>query len=261
MNDIEHDIQNRNWGCRMKISDKVSETAKTRAPVWPDIAGRFPDDRECLAAFVALETAEILAGVKPASLVNLVNRDRCCGKNFYALWKELGQGILAESSLQGRILADRGDSLLLLLYNQSALEGLLATRGVLSVLKKAGYHEPITVSSIVFELQQRLAHGRFPHEIGALLGYPVKDVAGFLGWGKLPCTGTSPWKMFGDPRVSLDLADSFRRSRYSMAVRLMGETKPCECLRSCAGTAIAGRTCVFLSELDENENQNYQEAV
>jgi hypothetical protein len=46
----------------------------TRTPLWGDIAGRFSNDRECLASFLALETAEILDGVKPGNLINVTNR-------------------------------------------------------------------------------------------------------------------------------------------------------------------------------------------
>jgi hypothetical protein len=245
----------------MKCSVLAPETVTTRKPVWLDIAGRFPDDRECLAAFLAFETAEILEGVKPASLVNLVNRERCCGKNFYALWKDLGTGIISQSSLQGLVLTDRGDSLLLMLYHRYDLERLLANRGVASVLRKAGYPAPFTEASVLGELQRRMSAGNFPHEIGTLLGYPVKDVAGYLGWGKLPCTGTVPWKMFGDPSASLALAEAFRRSRSSMAVRLLADTKPIECLRSCAMSAEALAEAEFSTTCNENDNQYYKEAV
>jgi len=43
---------------------------------WQDVAGRFDDPRECLASFLALETAEVIAGEKPANLLGIANR-RC----------------------------------------------------------------------------------------------------------------------------------------------------------------------------------------
>jgi hypothetical protein len=40
-------------------------------PVWTELAAGFPEDRDCLAAFIALEAAEVLDGVKPSNLINV----------------------------------------------------------------------------------------------------------------------------------------------------------------------------------------------
>lgn len=49
-------------------------------PMWQELSRRFPHDRDCLASYLALETAEVLEGVKPANLVNVVNKRRSCGR-------------------------------------------------------------------------------------------------------------------------------------------------------------------------------------
>ena len=41
---------------------------RPQAPTWHQLAPRFAGERECMAAFLALETAEVLEGVKPANL-------------------------------------------------------------------------------------------------------------------------------------------------------------------------------------------------
>ena len=208
-----------------------STTNIRRKPVWSDISGRFSRDRDCLAAFLTLETAEILSGVKPSNLINLANRSKQCGRNFYALWKEHGIGLIGESCLEVRELADRGDSLLLLLYRKDLLENLLCRSNVINMLRMAGYREELDIESVVSELRTRLADGGFPHEIGIFLGYPLKDVAGFLGWGRLPCSGCGPWRMYGNPSESLRLAKTFSLCRRRMARRLLSSGMPYDCLR------------------------------
>lgn len=214
-------------------------TIKQRKPVWNDIAARFPQDRDCLAAFIALKTAEVLDGVKPSSLVNLANNCHPCGRNFYALWKEHGCGLIGESHLEALELIDRGDSLLLLFFDRDSLERLLSKPAIKTLLRKAGYTERIDVQSVLNELQMRLSTSKFPHEIGILLGYPLKDVAGFMGLGRLPFSCQGPWKIYGDPRESLLLAETHRQCRCLMSRQLISGCNPHECLRARpAGTGL-----------------------
>ena len=199
-------------------------------PLWHDLAERFTDERDCLAAFLALETAEVLDGEKPANLINLPNRRRPCGRNLYQLWRRHGAALMGQSTLAVRELVDRGDSLLLLFYQPQTLTALLAKANVSGFLRQAGYPQPSTSESALDELQARFKATGFPHEIGVFLGYPLKDVAGFLGWVDLPVTCQGPWKIYGNPVKSLALADCFRACRRRMAHRLSRCATAVDCL-------------------------------
>jgi len=189
-------------------------------PTWRDLSSRFADDRSCLAAFLALEGAEVLEGDKPANLVNIVNRAQPCGRNLYRLWRLYGEEMTGLCGLRADVLADRGESLLLMLWNPERLEELLQRAPVRGMLRRLGYPEDVASNSLPDILRTRLANGGFPHEVGIFLGYPLKDVAGFLGWTRLPFSCQGPWKIFGDPGSSLALAARFRRHRQSVANRL-----------------------------------------
>lgn len=202
-----------------------------RRPTWHDLAELFADERECLASFLALEAAEVLDGEKPANLVNLANRRRACGRNLYRMWRRHGASLLRQGNLAVRELVDRGDSLLLLLYRPQTLAKLLARPNVAGFLRKAGYSNPSDLQTSLTELQSRISVAGFPHEIGVFLGYPLKDVAGFMGWAPLPFTYQGPWKIYGDPAGSLDLAEAFLQSRCRMARRLRCCATPVDCLQ------------------------------
>lgn len=204
---------------------------RERRPLWHDLAERFADERDCLAAFLALETAEVLDGEKPANLINLPNRRRPCGRNFYQLWQRHGAALMGQSTLGVSELVDRGDSLLLLFYQPQTLAALLAKTNVAGFLRQAGYSRPLTVEAALEELQTRFTATGFPHEVGVFLGYPLKDVAGFLGWVDLPVTSQGPWKIYGNPGKSLALADCFRACRRRMAHRLSRCAAAVDCLR------------------------------
>jgi hypothetical protein len=200
-------------------------------PHWHSVSRRFPEARDCLASFLAYESAEILAGVKPASLINLVDRDHHCGRNFYQLWKRFGTELLARSGLACRELIDRGDSLLLLIYAPLQLQRLLAQENVTVLLRRAGYSVPGSSATILAELEERIRQkDDFPHEIGIFLGYPLKDVVAFMGWIPLAFTCQGPWKIYGQPEKSLDLAACHRRCRERMVRKLARCCRPEECL-------------------------------
>ena len=200
-------------------------------PHWHSVSRRFPEARDCLASFLAYESAEILAGAKPANLINLVNRPHHCGRNFYQLWKECGHTLLDHSGLVGRVLVDRGDSLLLLVYAPQLLDALLLRPASRAMLHRAGYGQAGDTAAVLAELEKRCGEGEgFPHEIGIFLGYPLKDVAAFLGWVALPFTVQGPWKIYGQPEKSLDLAACHRRCRERMVRKLARCCRPGDCL-------------------------------
>ena len=206
-------------------------TKKTARPGWESVAGRFSDGKDCLAAFLALETAEVLSGVKPANLLNIANRNRSCGRNLYDLWQRHGSDLVEAGGLMALELVDRRDSLLLFLYNPISLAALLARKGVVALLRRTGYQNPADMAAALAELQSRLQYGAFPHEIGAFLGYPLKDVVGFMGLASVKFTCQGPWKIYGDPSGSLELAEACRQCRRNMARRLARCSDPLLCLQ------------------------------
>lgn len=241
----------------METVRSSTKFSKVRKPVWIDIAGQFPDDRDCLAAFLAFEAAEVLAGVKPSALINLPDRQRSCGKNFFAIWKEHGQNLIRESSLEGTVLVERPESLLLFLYDRGALCRLLAEKKVVAMLRKAGYAGELDLDSLLSELGSRFGSGVVPHEIGIILGYPLKDVAGFMGISRRQFSCQGPWKIYGNPKDSLRLAETHRQCRSRMAGRLLTGWEPYQCLgfaQRSLGTFQKGFFC--LSSENENQNRN-----
>lgn len=62
--------------------------------------------------------------------------------------------------------------------------------------------------------------GRIPHEIGFALGYPIKDVLGYMGLLPLACTGCCGWQIYGDPAPSLQMSREMLEARHT-AIRLL----------------------------------------
>lgn len=136
----------------------------------------FIDDLDCLTAHLMLECSEVLAGVKPANLISIVNRTRPCGKNLYLLWQkhhaDLAQRL---NNLNFMVLQSRQQSLLLLCYDRGQLEHHLSHPGIRVLLHKAGYKDDADCEDLLLELHSRIGENNsFPHEIGLFIGYPAK---------------------------------------------------------------------------------------
>lgn len=188
----------------------------------PLCTGRGHTSRSAhLAAWLLLAGAEVLAGLKPANLINVKNVERPCGTNLYREWKRFGRSLLRISGLSPLVLVDRGHSLLLMLYRPDTLADLLQRPDARFLLGQVGYPPDADYVTCLGILASRCRRESFPHEIGILLGYPLKDVAGFLGLDGSPYTCQGPWKIFGDPAPSLTLAAAFRISRQQMWSRLL----------------------------------------
>lgn len=196
------------------------------------LSARFQDPMECLAAYLMLESSEVLAGIKPANLVSLVNRPRSCGRNLYQIWCSHHNELTSRfGGISFRVLQSRDRALLLLCYQAQQLEQHLSHSGIRSILARAGYDITLNSLALLNELCSRMENSEsFPHEIGLFIGYPAKDVAAFMGMVNLPFTCQGPWKIYGEASRSLCLADAFRRTRQKMCSQLAMCSSPYECL-------------------------------
>ncbi|OPY06217.1 MAG: hypothetical protein A4E61_00029 [Syntrophorhabdus sp. PtaB.Bin184] len=82
------------------------------------------------------------------------------------------------------------------------------------VLNEMGYEKAVSPGAFLEEIARRWRRkNRIPHEIGLVLGYPLKDVLGFIGLVPLQCTDRCGWRVYGDPEPSLKKSKSYRRAR------------------------------------------------
>lgn len=204
---------------------------------WLELAWDFPDERDCLASFLALETAEVLAGAKPANLIRLSNRLQPCGRNLHLLWRSFGDSLLADSELQALPLRKNNEGSLLLFYSGDLLQQQLQYPAAASFLQQMGYPCSTSLQDPLRELQKRFRlDSDLPHEIGLFLGYPLKDVAGYMNRNELPCTGCRLWRIYGDPAPSLALGERFIACRNRMAEHLRATRSPMALLRAAPTT-------------------------
>jgi len=61
---------------------------------------------------------------------------------------------------------------------------------------------PYSVEGYVDFLVSRLNRKDFLHEIGLFLGYPFKDVLGYIGHPSLKLVEINGWKIYGNDKLS-----------------------------------------------------------
>ncbi len=120
-----------------------------------------------------------------------------------------------------------------MIYNPVELEKVLFRRPVQKALKQLGYDYK-NVDEALWYLQKRMQGTGFPHEIGFFLGYPIKDVYGFMGLCDLPVSGNGPWKMYGKVESSLAVLNEHIAAREVVIDALCTGDNPMSLIKKAA---------------------------
>ena len=158
--------------------------------------------RKELLGFLLVKTAAVRQGIKPAELL----RVRHCYSSFNSeglrvcLYRSDIYGILGLDYIELKVEAE---SSLVLFYNPVALAVTLAEKRNRRWLARLGYPEGGTTGGLLAELRRRWAGKDMPHEVGVFIGYPLKDVAGFMR--RIPATPVhhGAWRVYGGAKESL----------------------------------------------------------
>lgn len=116
-------------------------------------------------------------------------------------------------------------------YNPQKMDRVLSDSRIRKFLDILDYprHED---SEAIFDyfIEKMHTSSEFPHEIGIFLGYPLKDVMGFMGYGSLKLTKTHAWKVYGDSRISDMVYKEIREARDFMR-SIIQDKSVCEILQ------------------------------
>ena len=136
--------------------------------------------RDRVARRILLEVAPVLSGVKPAALLSL---DDCeCGASGRAerVFCSRRSRLAAATGLSVRVLRRTGRGCQALFFDAGLLAARLAEPDAAAFLRARGW--PAEPPAALGRLADAFADapGDCPPEVGIFLGYPVRDVAGFI---------------------------------------------------------------------------------
>lgn len=175
--------------------------------MWNTISERH---RKELLRFLLVRTAPVRAGVKPGELLRVRHCYRSRNSEGFQFCLRRND-ILDILKLEHLELDSDNESSLILFFHREKLAEALCREENLRILLKCGYPCSTDPEVLLTHLKGRFAAERIPHEIGVFIGYPAKDVKGFIE--KLPRTPVhrSDWAIFGDAGESLSRMDLYRQ--------------------------------------------------
>lgn len=161
---------------------------------------------EDLDTQVALQCAPLLTGMKISNLLTV-------GRSKRAAVLEL----FKETAVSCCILYESSEKTTFLLYIRPALEAYLSRPEVKVLMERFGYRgwdleEILSLVSIKYEEHMEDCDG-FPHEIGLLLGYPAKDVTGFIENNGKNFLYIGYWKVYSDLSECKRIFQSYNHAR------------------------------------------------
>ena len=148
-------------------------------------------------AVLVRHCAPTLAGMKPGSIFCFHHSPLEVSRQKVCQWNKQ----LEPFGLTVQILLERpgSSSVIVFVYRHDRLEQMLSDDAYQRFLAEAGY-ERTNLDDLLEQLAQRLrTQPEFPHEIGVFLGYPLRDVIGFIENHGRNFTCCGFWKSYGDP--------------------------------------------------------------
>lgn len=168
-------------------------------------------DRKEALRFLLVKTAAVRSGVKPGELL----RVRHCYKSQtradspFSFTRDDVLKILKLDYVRLRV---EDDSSLVLFFHRDALRRAVSTPENSATLQRCGYPATVDLKHFLRTLYQRFSVEKFPHEVGVFIGYPAKDVVGFIEKNRPRTPCRCPWTVFGDATESLLLSNLYRQT-------------------------------------------------
>ena len=154
----------------------------------------------------------IILGSKPAEIINIPGSK----EDKEIKLSEIESFFSNCSRITYRIITTHDGGKRVLFINEKSMEKVLSNKRCVNFLKFVGYSSDYKLNEYIDELVLRLQSEKFPHEIGVFLGYPLKDVLGFMGYGKNELVEIRNWRIYGDKEASYEVYNNFIRDKAIM---------------------------------------------
>ncbi|MGL5328498.1 MAG: DUF3793 family protein [Peptostreptococcaceae bacterium] len=158
----------------------------------------------------------VILGSKPCEILNISTRDN---KKIEKI-KDIENFFNSCSKISYKFITMEDGGYRILFINKNSLKNVLSNKKCVNFLKFIGYPKNNNIDDYISILVNKLHSDEFPHEIGIFLGYPLKDVVGFMGYGNYKFYETKAWKIYGEPEISHQTYNKFLEDRNKMKLLL-----------------------------------------
>ena len=154
----------------------------------------------------------VILGSKPAEIINVPG-----SKEDKKIKLSKIEAFFSNCSrITYRIITTHDGGKRVLFINEKSMEKVLVNKRCINFLKFVGYSSDYELNDYMDELVFRLQSEEFPHEIGVFLGYLLKDVLGFMVYGKNELVEVKNWRIYGDKEISYEVYNNFMRDKAIM---------------------------------------------
>lgn len=154
----------------------------------------------------------VIFGSKPSEILNISGKEDMKKIKL----KEIESFFSNCTKVNYEIINTYDGGIRILFINKSSLSNVFTNKKCLSFFKFLGYPCNYEMDTYINILIDRLHSPEFPNEIGIFLGYPLKDVLGFMGYGKNKLSDTRFWKIYGDTSISYEVSEKFLKDKAIM---------------------------------------------
>lgn len=154
----------------------------------------------------------VIMGSKPSEILNISFKDPIKEDKISDLVSHFSNC----KKISFEIIDQEEKGMKILFMNYSTLKNTLKDKKAINFLKFLGYPLEYDFDKYVNFLIEKLRSNILPDEIGIFLGYPLKDVVGFMGYGNYTFQNTKYWRIYGDPNVSQQVYNNFLEHRKQM---------------------------------------------
>lgn len=174
-------------------------------------------DEEYLKAVISYYIAPVIEGKKPASIISLGSG----GRNLKFLWQKYFDSFQENSDIKWITLRESTNSIIILIYNITVLKELLEREEIRDFFKDYGYKH-YEIEGLLNDIKGKYKDN-CPHEIGVLLGIPLKDVKAFVSGYKTPLIKSGYWLVYSEVEEALRTFDLYDSIREKVAMKIIRE--------------------------------------
>ena len=154
----------------------------------------------------------VILGSKPAEILNISGKSDIKSNKLM----EIKSFFNNCNKITYKIINTYDGGIRVLFINKKSLSHIFFNKKCVNFLKFIGYPSDYNLDSYINMLVDKLHSEELPDEIGIFLGYPLKDVLGFMGYGKNELSATRYWRIYGDPSISYEISNNFLKDRAKM---------------------------------------------
>lgn len=183
--------------------------------VFPFCTGFINKDLNALIRYLMIKLAPVLIAEKPARFCSLYDIGPMKVPVILDAWRVYKNYVSEFLAVGFFEVFDRFNHPKVFFYKKELLEQAMMSGKVSAFLSSYGYPVYSGLENNLKHLQTRLEQPDFPHEVGIFLGYPLKDVLGFIN-GDIPFCIKGLWKVYAEPEYSCFLMRKYKYAEEQM---------------------------------------------